>query len=61
VMVMCDNFPENEGSMEENMVRKSLKRLRSYRCLSRKSLFSGKLFRMWPRSPYRRFRNGCGR
>jgi hypothetical protein len=24
--VMCDNFPENEGSTEENMIRKSLKR-----------------------------------
>ena len=23
---MCDNFPENEGSTRENMVRKSLKR-----------------------------------
>ena len=26
VIVMCDNFPENEGSTGENMIRKSLKR-----------------------------------
>ena len=26
VIVMCDNFPENEGLTGENMIRKSLKR-----------------------------------